>query len=134
MTICSIKTSRCPYRAFGRHLRVQGIGRLVVSQMCYSVTLCQKVKKKLSKSWPKRKKSCHIVVKKLSHSCQKVVKKLQKVAKSCQKVIKKVVKKLSKSCQKVVKKVVKKVSVTLCHSVTLVTGVTLVTYCDTRED
>jgi hypothetical protein len=32
------------------------MGRLVVSQMCYSVTLCQKVKKKLSKSWPKRKK------------------------------------------------------------------------------
>jgi hypothetical protein len=37
------------------------------------------------------------VVKKLSKSCQKVIKKLSKV-----------VKKLSKSCQKVVKKVVKK--------------------------
>jgi hypothetical protein len=46
----------------------------VVSQMCYCVTLCQKVKNKLSKSWPKRKKSC-------------------------QKVVKKVVKKLSKSCK-----------------------------------
>jgi hypothetical protein len=40
-----VKTSRCPYRAFVCHLRVQWIGRLVVSQMCYSVTLCQKVKK-----------------------------------------------------------------------------------------
>jgi hypothetical protein len=70
------RTRRCPYRAFGRHLRVQWIGRLVVSQMCYSVTLCQKdTKKKLSKSWPKRKK----VFKKFSKSCQKV-------AKSCQKV------------------------------------------------
>jgi hypothetical protein len=32
----STKTSRCPYRAFGRHLRVQWNGRLVVSQICYS--------------------------------------------------------------------------------------------------
>jgi hypothetical protein len=30
----SVSTRRCPYRAFGRHLRVQLIGRLVVSQMC----------------------------------------------------------------------------------------------------
>jgi hypothetical protein len=95
------KTSRCPYRAFGRHLRVQWIGRLVVSQMCYSVTLCQKVKtnyqkvgqkeKKLSRNCQKRKKSCQKVVKKFSKSCQKVVKKLPKV-----------VKKLSKSCQQIV--------------------------------
>jgi hypothetical protein len=28
------QTRRCPYRAFGPHLRVQWIGRLVVSQMC----------------------------------------------------------------------------------------------------
>jgi hypothetical protein len=61
----------------------------VVSQMCYSVTLCQKRKKKLSKSWPKRKK----VVKKE----KKVVRKFsKKFSKSCQKV--------AKSCQKVVKK------------------------------
>jgi hypothetical protein len=55
-----IKTSRCPYRAFGRHYRVQW--RLVVSQMCYSVTMCQKVKKEIDK--------------KLSTSSQKVVKKV----------------------------------------------------------
>jgi hypothetical protein len=44
-----------------------------MSQMCYSVTLCQKVKKYIVKK----------VVKKLSKSCQKVVRKLSKI---CQKV------------------------------------------------
>ena len=34
------KTSRCPYRAFGRHLRVQWIGRILVSQRCHRVTVC----------------------------------------------------------------------------------------------
>jgi hypothetical protein len=61
--------------------------------MCYSVTLYQKVKIKLSKS-------CQKVVKKLSKSCQKVVKKLSK---NCHKVAKK----LLKSCQKIVKKLPK---------------------------
>jgi indole-3-glycerol phosphate synthase len=36
----------------------------VVSQMCYSVTLCKKVKKKIAKKLAKKKK-------KLSKSCQK---------------------------------------------------------------
>jgi hypothetical protein len=55
--------------------------------MCYSVILCQKVKKKLLKSCPKRKKVVKKLSKKkkkLSESFQQVVKKLQKVViKSC---------------------------------------------------
>jgi hypothetical protein len=78
-------TSRCPYRAFGRYLRVQW--RLVLSQMCYSVTLCQKEKTNCQKIVKKIVKKN---VKKLSQSRWKVVKKFSKV-----------VKKLSKSCQKV---------------------------------
>jgi TRAP-type C4-dicarboxylate transport system substrate-binding protein len=65
----------------------------VVSQMCQSVTLCQKKRfffQKLSPSYRK-------VIKKLSQKLS------QKLSKSC----KKVVKKLSKSCQKVVKKLQK---------------------------
>jgi hypothetical protein len=51
--------------------------------------LCQKVKKKWSKNWPKRKKNCQKIVKK-----EKKV--FRKLSKSCQKVVKKVVKKLQK--------------------------------------
>jgi hypothetical protein len=72
----------------------------VVSQMCQSVTLCQKKRfffQKLSPSYRK-------VIKKLSQKLS------QKLSKSC----KKVVKKLSKSCQKVVKKL-QKVGHFMCH-------------------
>jgi hypothetical protein len=53
-------------------------GRLVVSQMCYSEEIVvprPKIVKKLSKIWSK--------------SCQKVVKKLQKMSKNGKKVVKK---------------------------------------------
>jgi uncharacterized membrane-anchored protein YhcB (DUF1043 family) len=62
--------------------------------MCYSVTLCQKVKKiNCQKVVKKVVKKLSKVVKKLSKNCQKVFKKLSK---SCQKVVKK----LSESCKK----------------------------------
>jgi hypothetical protein len=53
--------------------------------MCYSVTLCQKVKKKSQKVGQKEKK----VVKKLSKNCNKL-------SKSCQKSSQKVVNKSTK--------------------------------------
>jgi hypothetical protein len=81
--------------------------------MCYSVTLCQKVKKNCQKVGQERKKSCQKIIK----NCQKIVKNCQKVGKKLAKSVKKlsklsinwqkVGKKLSKSWQKVGKKLPK---------------------------
>jgi valyl-tRNA synthetase len=60
--------------------------------MCYSVTLCQK-EKKISKSWPKRKKVCQEIVKKEKKVVRKKSKSFQKVVKKLQKVVKKLSKK-----------------------------------------
>jgi uncharacterized membrane-anchored protein YhcB (DUF1043 family) len=76
--------------------------------MCYSVTLCQKVKKNYQKVGQKEKKlsrNCQTeknVVRKFSKSFQKVVKKLQKVFKKLSKKLSKSCQKLSKNCQKIV--------------------------------
>jgi hypothetical protein len=61
--------------------------------MCYSVTLCQTVKKKIIKKLAKKKKSF-----------QEIVKKEKKVVRKLSKSFQKVVKKLQKSCQKVLSK------------------------------
>jgi Skp family chaperone for outer membrane proteins len=79
--------------------------------------MCQKNYQKVGQKEKKLSRNCQKIkkiVRKLSKSFQKIVKKLSK---SCQKSYQKSCQKLSKSCQKVVKKLQN-----------LVMGVTLVTY------